>query len=286
MKLNSKLFHFFSILVTVSMIAFTACKKNEETDPSEDNQEAFDTSKDAETAETQFYDTYNIALDGLDGELDGSRSGRVESCATVTHNETARTFTIDFGTSCVGQDGRTRSGKVIVNYRDRNRMTRDELTITFQNYTVNAYGIDGTLRTNGISRNSSDQWQYNLKLENGTVIFPNRTIQLSFDRIYTWTEGFGSLDYTDDVFTITGSAAGITANGRAFTSTITTPLTKKSICWAQQIIYPVSGVLTIQFAATSSGRAIPTATLDYGNGACDKEATLRVGNRTEVITLP
>ncbi|WP_375559394.1 hypothetical protein ACE193_16860 [Bernardetia sp. OM2101] len=282
---KSKLLHFFSIMIIVSMIGFTACQEADTDTPAEDNEEAFETSKDAETAEIQFYDAYNTALDGLDGELEGSRSGRVEACATLTHNETTRTITVDFGTSCVGQDGRTRSGKVIINYRDRNLMTRDELTITFQNYAVNNYGLTGTLHTNGIARNSSDQWQYNLKLENGTVVFPDRTIQLTFDRVYTWTEGFGSLDYTDDVFTITGNSAGTTANGIAFTSTITNPLTKKSICWTQQIIYPVSGILDIQFTR-STGRAIPNVTLDYGNGICDKEATLTAGNQTRVITLP
>lgn len=267
------------------MIGFTACQEADTDTPAEDNQEAIDTSKDAETAETQFYDAYTTALDGLDEDLDGSRSGRVESCAIITHNEATRTLTIDFGTSCVGQDGRTRSGKVIVNYRDRRLMTRDELTITFQNYTVNNYGLTGTLRTNGVSRNASNEWQYNLTLENGTVTFPNKTIQLGFDRVYTWTEGIGSLDYTDDVFTITGNSSGITANGIAFTSTITTPLTKKSICWAQQIIYPVSGILDIQFTR-NTGRAIPNVTLDYGNGACDKEATVTIGNQTSTITLP
>ena len=284
--MNTKLFHFLSVLIIVSMIAFTACQKSEETEPEEDTQTAFDTSKDVETAEVQFFDAYNTALDGLDGEIDGSRSGRIETCATITNNETTRILAIDFGTQCVGQDGRTRSGKMIIAYRDRNLLTRDELTITFQNYTVNNYGVDGTLRTNGFSRNASDQWQYNLILENGTVTFPERTIQLNFDRLYTWTEGAGSLDFRDDVFTITGNSSGTTADGIAFTSTITTPLTKKSECWTQQIIYPVSGILNIQFTRSSSDRVIPNVTLDYGDGTCDKEATLTAGNRTEVIMLP
>lgn len=284
MKPNSKLVYFFSILITVSMIGFTACEKADTDTPAEDNEEAFDISKDAQTAEAQFYAVYTTALDGLDGELDGSRSGRTEDCATVTHYEDTKIVTIDFGTSCVGQDGRTRSGKLIINYEDRNRATRDALAITFENYTVNNYGLTGTLRTNGVSRNASNQWQYNLKLENGTVTFPNQTIQLAFERLYTWTEGIGSLDYTDDVFTITGNSAGVTTNGITFTTTISTPLVRKSICLAQQIIYPVSGILDIQF--TRSTGSIPNVTLDYGNGACDKEATLTAGNQTSTITLP
>jgi hypothetical protein len=280
--MNTKLFHFFSILIIVSMIGFTACKKSEENEPQEDNQEAFDISKDIETTENQFYDVYNIALDALDGELDGSRSGRTESCATITHVEDSKTFTIDFGTNCVGQDGRTRSGKMIINYRDRNQMTRDELAITFENYTVNTYVIDGTLRTNGISKNAADQWEYSLKLENGTVVFPDHTIQLAFERLYTWTEGIGSLDYTDDVFTVTGNSAGVTTNGVAFTSSISTPLIRTSVCLTQQITYPVSGIINIQFTS----KILSTVILDYGNGACDKEATLTVGNQTTTINLP
>ncbi|WP_291726110.1 hypothetical protein [Bernardetia sp.] len=286
MNIQSKLFRFFVLLITVSMLGFTACKESEETEPEEDTQAAFDTSKDVETAEAQFFDAYNTALDGLDGELDGSRSGRVESCAIITNDEVARVLTIDFGTGCVGEDGRNRSGKIMIGYRDGDRSTRDELTITFENYTVNDYGVNGTLGTNGFSKNSSDQWQYNLTLENGILTFPDRSMQLSFEKLYTWTEGTGNLDAGDDVFTITGNSSGTTADGIAFTSTITTPLTKKSICWTSQIIYPVSGILTIEFTGNSTGRAVPSVTLDYGNGDCDKEATITAGNRTEVITLP
>ncbi|WP_338768498.1 hypothetical protein WAF17_07940 [Bernardetia sp. ABR2-2B] len=280
---KSKLLHFFSILITVSMISLTACQEEETDVVDDETQTAFETSKDTETAEIQFYDAYNTALDGLDGEVDGSRSGRTEGCAVITHFQETKIVMIDFGTSCVGQDGRTRSGKIIVNYRDRDRMTRDDLTITFENYKVNDYGLNGTLRTAGFSRNTVGQWQYNLQLENGTISFPDRDIQLAFERLYTWTEGFDSLsDYTDDVFMITGTSNGVTANGVTFTSTIQTPLTKKSVCLAQQIIYPVSGIIEIQFTSQD----IPTVTLDYGNGACDKEATLRAGNQTRVITLP
>ena len=40
----------------------------------------------------------------------------LSTCATVTNDTATHTVTYDFGTGCVGRDGRTRRGQVIVTY--------------------------------------------------------------------------------------------------------------------------------------------------------------------------
>ena len=67
--------------------------------------------------------------------VDNSAVDLITSCAIVTRDtiSTPRTITIDFGTGCTGQDGRLRSGKVIVTYTGGGYFTPGaSWTITFE----------------------------------------------------------------------------------------------------------------------------------------------------------
>ena len=59
-------------------------------------------------------------------------------CAVVT--ETSNTFpkivTIDYGTGCVGQNGLTKKGKIIINVSGDMRVTGNTRTITFDNFYI------------------------------------------------------------------------------------------------------------------------------------------------------
>ena len=79
-------------------------------------------------------------------------------------------------------------------------------------------------------------------------------------------QGFDTpLDWTDDVYQITGSFNGYNWWGTPFTANITTPLIRKMSChWID------TGVITIVPSAAHN------RVLDFGNGTCDNQATVTI----------
>jgi hypothetical protein len=89
-----------------------------------------------------------------------------------------------------------------------------------------------------------------------------------------WTEGESTFLPFDDVYSITGYASGTDRNGNPFTVTITSPIIVSFLCpWIEQ------GTLEITHGN------LPDATIDYGDGTCDDQATITIGNTTITITL-
>ncbi len=85
------------------------------------------------------------------------------------------------------------------------------------------------------------------------------------------------LDFTDDVFSITGQASGTLKRGDKtyqWTAAITSPLIKKLTCW-----WISQGTITI------SRNNTPIGVLDYGTGQCDRKATLTVNGVIFEISL-
>jgi hypothetical protein len=71
------------------------------------------------------------------------------------------------------------------------------------------------------------------------------------------------------VYLITGSANGVNRDGLAYTMQITSPLRKEICCrWL------VSGTININ----PSGML--TRTIDFGNGACDQNASITIAGYT------
>ena len=83
-------------------------------------------------------------------------------------------------------------------------------------------------------------------------------------------QGANTPAVAEDIYNITGSASGTDANGNAFSVAITKALTIDFSCQ----YHLTAGTIQI----TPTGKA--TRVIDYGNGACDDDATLTIGNRT------
>lgn len=99
-------------------------------------------------------------------------------------------------------------------------------------------------------------------------------------RTRTWIKGSSTLlTLTDDEYSITGGAEGLSRSGRPFTVSILTPLLINMDCLLSGIYHPVSGVVAI------TPQNITTRELNYGAGSCDKLATVTVGSYSRDITL-
>jgi len=253
------------------------------------------------SAETEFDDVFNITMDvkATDAGDDIGLGDGISGIYTPVHNpgtpirdnvDTGRCFTVtvvpntpgvfpktvtlDFGTGCLGHDGKLRKGKIITVYTGRMVVPGSKATTTFDNYYVDSFKIEGTHINENTSASNQQSW--NVKVVNGKITntVSGRWKLWNSNKTITQTEGNGTpLFPLDDVFKITGTASGSNSAGNTWTSAITDPLIKKFTCqWI------VKGTVVIT-------RNAHVATLDYGNGNCDNQAVITVNGHTRIITL-
>ena len=262
-----------------SLCLGTACNRNKDAAPDEDIASAEDSS-DAEHETALSADLLTAAAPqnetqtGSPAVADDTELRRVYgTCATRTYDADTRTLTIDFGpTNCLCPDGKLRRGKIVVVFTGANRNRHDGAVVTRVNYFVND-NQHTAIRTFAALPGGS----FSLVVTNGGIIFANNggTSTWTASRTYTRTQGLGTPQVSDDVYSVAGQAQGTNRKGVSYTATISTPLTKRGDCYK----YYVAGIVTI---ANSKGQ---TLSLDYGNGSCDNVATVTVNGRTKTITL-
>ncbi len=203
-------------------------------------------------------------------------------CATITvsPNDSTypKTITIDFGDSCVGFDGKLRSGKIVLNLTGPIRHPGSMLTITFVNFYLNHVHLEGTKIISNLSENNTIK--FTVQVVGGKVTFPSgRGYSYESFKYKKQIAGMDTRICRDDVFEITGWAKIQYNNGVVVKFETVDPLIKKVACpWISD------GTLKI----TINDRVLK---LDYGfphNGDCDNKALLtwNDGNSQRIILLP
>ena len=203
-------------------------------------------------------------------------------CATitVTPNDTTypKTMTIDFGDSCVGLDGKLRSGKIVLHLTGPIRKPGSVLTITFVNFYINHIHLEGTKIISNLNENGAIK--FTVQVVGGKVTFPSgRGYSYESFKYKKQIAGMDTRIVRDNAFEITGWAKIEVNNGVVIKLEIVDPLIKKVAChWISD------GTLKIQI----NDRVLK---LDYGfphNGECDNKALLtwNNGNSQRVILLP
>src|SRR4029450_3470330 len=83
----------------------------------------------------------------------------IGTCPTITvsPNDSTypKTITIDFGDSCVGNDGKLRSGKIVLHLTGPLRRSGSVLTITLENFYINHIHLEGTKAITNLSENGA-----------------------------------------------------------------------------------------------------------------------------------
>jgi len=265
-------------VITVSLFIFlAACHKNKTPAP-EDTGYATDQANSEQT----FNDVENIANQAAtvgSGSL-GYRTTATTGtgCATVTHS--GDSIIIDFGTSdCTCHDGRKRRGTIIVIYTGGNYGDSGSVhTITFDNFYQNDNKVTGSKTVTNMGHNALGQPFFNVTIVGALTMDGGGTISVNWTRVRTWTAGYDTpTDFTDDVYSITGSGTLVRANGMQVSINISVPLIVATSChWieAGSVVYGLPGGAT--------------RTLNFGNTpVCDDLATITLGNGTvRDITLP
>ncbi len=194
-------------------------------------------------------------------------------CATISKNTVAvpNTLTVDFGVApCICNDGKIRNGKINVAYTGNFADSGSNRVITLENFTVDTNKVSGhkTLIT---SKNSLGN--ITIAIESMDTVIKKKTGEL-VTGISTRTREYingclSTAQWIDDKYLVTGNGSGTRANGFNFTSKISKPLQAAFDCVPRF----TSGEMQIQ----PQGKEIRI--LNFGDGNCDKNATIFINNK-------
>lgn len=214
-----------------------------------------------------------------------SWTSSMDTCATVTLNTSGGNFpmtlTVDFGTGCTAY-GRTRKGIVQGVFTGPYTTSGSSVTVTFNNYYVDGYKIEGTKTITNSGRNGSGNLEFTVEDVNGVITKPNGA-QFTWEstRVHEWTEGEGTWLWLDDVYSVSGNASGEASDGTpySFRNQGGDPLIKAVVCPYVSdgtVIYNVDGD--------------DIATIDYGtsyvsDGFCDAVVTVTFQGKDYIIAV-
>jgi hypothetical protein len=301
-QIPTRLLAFVALVLSIGFLSCEKDKSDSELTP-EEQMEASIASSEAEAESDNIFDNVfndvmgvntEVALGGTGvfaGRVSSSFDGRiaqVDSLAclvvTVTRLNASNPFpvriTLDFGAGCIGKDGRVRTGKVHTVYTGRLIHPGSSATTTFENHTVDSILVQGTHVVTNIS--TSAALKFTVEVQNGKLTKPNGDWhQWNSTRTITQMEGMATPTIAiDDVFNITGHAAGVVKHNNIITtweSQIIEPLRKRFNCrWI------VKGTVKI---IRHIGTVTHQAVLDYGLGTCDRNATITINGVVHQILL-
>ncbi|HYV91717.1 MAG TPA: hypothetical protein VE978_08040 [Chitinophagales bacterium] len=278
-----KTFASLSLMAAFAALTFlSSCKKdsvNNDTTAVTDNAMA-------EGESNGILQAVNSAADDNDVRSDEGLDTILPPCAVVTidTSNASKSITIDFGSTpclCSNWDNKYREGKITATwtglYRDSGTVISIQTADYYVGYNASALNKFEYLKTvTNMGHNASGNLHFNINVITAIVTLPSgQLIIWTSVRDREWIAGESTFLPFDDKYSITGSASGTDRNGNPFTVTITNPVIVAFLCpWIEQ------GTLEITHGN------FPTATLDYGDGTCDDQATITIGNTTTTITLP
>jgi hypothetical protein len=272
----------YATLASAALLLFMAsCKKNNDDTVSEEIETSFELSSDQAISDNLTEDANDVLNEAaMDRNLMGGRTAEdittmagttgILSCATLSVAPAAgfpKTLTIDFGTGCTSPNGVVRSGKITVVMSDSLRRPGSTSVMTFTNYVVNGFKKEGTITWTNTSTPGTRSWQR--KVDNGKITAPTGNYWLhNVTKNVTQTAGVATpLLLLDDVFSITGNHTVTNAAGRTRTCNILDALQKKTICE------------NVDKGRIKVDGPNHYAIIDFGNGNCDKLATISIDGR-------
>jgi hypothetical protein len=225
--------------------------------------------------ETKVDNYFDDASSQTDLYENGTKSLELSSPCTPTVTITKpdgtafpKHIVIDYGTTgCEGTFGNIRKGKIIVDQTGLMGISGSVRTITFDNFYINDYKIEGTRTVTSNGLNTNQNYQRTVAMVNGQITTPDgKIITRNAEHVEEWIAGADTpLNFTDDKWSVTGSATGTNRNGKSYTAVITSPLIFDFGCQ-----YKITqGIKTI----TTENHVV---VIDFGNGACDNDITKTV----------
>lgn len=254
-------------ILALSAITFFACKEDED---------AVDQAAVAAAEDVSTFEDLSEQAD-IDLDIAVEERGGGSACPVVTFAQPwgtwPNTITIDYGSGCTLPDGRVLQGQIIVNQSAELFSAGAVRTVTYNGFFMDDVQLLGVKTWTNNGTDSIGQFSYTKTAQDMQLIFADgSSATWNTSRTNTLVEGGSTPTHWDNVWRITGASSGVNRNGEPFSATITTPLVKKAICrWIS------AGVVEIN-------RAGGTASLDFGDGTCDRWGTLTLPSGS-VITI-
>ncbi|MEP6614944.1 MAG: hypothetical protein ABJA57_00125 [Ginsengibacter sp.] len=277
MKLTNLILGFALTSLTIGM---QACKKTTASTTTDEFETTFELSGDQAVTDYVIEDANDILNEAaIENNFSGNRLSdqssatqtmNLLSCASVTVTPLQgfpKNIVLDFGTGCTSGNGVTRKGKILIAISDSLRKSGSVAVMTFDGFYVNNFKKEGTITWTNTSSAGTKSWQR--KAENGKITAPDGKYWLhSGTKNIVQVAGVTTPhNLLDDVYSITGDHTVTNAAGKTRTSTIIEALEKKVIC--ENID---KGKVKIQGPNHF-------AVLDYGDGTCDRVATISIDGR-------
>ncbi len=318
MKLKSNFRSALFMLMLGFVVTFSACKKKDpdaNDNATEEQASARDNSQtesdiDASTdLESRALEQLSMArpVNGSGTELETVPFLPGGTCADITSvtANNVRTITIDFGsTGCVGVDGRTRKGKIILTFEAPNNTSGNPfyivgrtMTATFDNHYVGLnplalVKVEGTKKVTckafvnptpnmpGVLASRRDS----IVVTGAKLTFPDNTTHTwESTRIRTFTANSFTWATNADsrVLRVWGTYSGKNRNDVNYTGTVaeSEKLVWKGSC-AVNVYRPIGGKLTLTRTANGTTR---TALVDYGTETCDNTFTVTINGQTYTV---
>ena len=206
-------------------------------------------------------------------------------CATVTSvlTDDIWTRTIDFGSQgCALPNGNILKGKMIISFSKNFTISKRTITYKLEGFYHNDKLIEGSktitheLKTSVLLAAIHPVTTHSIDMK---ITYPDGKIYTRIGtRVREMVEGFATIsNWEDNVFKVWGYHITTFPNGSKYSCTTleAQALVVKMSC---KMPFPVSGIVEIV-------KNDATATLDYGNGECDKLATMTIKGVSKEIVL-
>lgn len=262
-------------LLLVMSLCFTSCNTdNESVDETQADYTEVMRSSEIDRASDSM-DDISLKVFEIQEESENTRiiaDYQLPECVTVTvvMQQNYREITMDFGVEGCLINGNLYQGQILLTYTRDPEAQEILITKTLSDFYFNTKNIVGgkTILRELSNENGNPQFT---KTTNITVIWPNGA-QASREgqKIREWIEGFGSGNWSDNVFEVSGYWSTTFVNGNTHSYTVGTPLRREAVCY-----YFVNG--TIDVVRTNF-----SGVFDYGAGECDNMATFTFANGTTV----
>jgi len=245
-------------LCALFLAGFLACSDDSENVNEEVTTEDVNNLGSIDDGTTVFMDAITLSNEILTDEQ--VINGRVQQCYVASSTANQNELLVTFETTCVGTDGKVRSGSFLVTWNGSLETNDFNYSVNFDDYNVDGYDIGGSLTVSDFSY-VGNGFGFNAVVSDGVVTRPDGK-QLLYEQ---------DLDYDFQLeevleLRITGSITGTGVEGVTYIANIQEPILVVSGCE-----HAVSG----SFDASFNGR--PMITVNYGDGVCDNQAVAKRG---------
>lgn len=268
-----KLFTAFSVMIATSLV-FTGCKKEEDKKPT-----SYSSSSDNSIAENAFAGI----MKQISAVSDSSNAFKMAAtCGTVSITSSTtttwpKTLVINFGnTNCLGSDYNNRRGIITAVFSGPYLDSGTVITITLSNYYHNDYNIQGTQTIKNKGHNAAGHLLYNVTVVNAVVTHPTNGKSSTWNTVQEREFVQNTPGISDDYYLIRGNSNGVSMEGEAYTIVTNSDLRVNVGCpWI------VSGAFTLTLDDYPNYPIV----FDYGNGACDGNATATFNGNTYSVVM-